>query len=139
MVIVHLNISSPLCPNQKVPDFVAGVKTVAGRIGSGMVLLKEGIFVIVCGRPPWCQEEVFSAFNKERRLQMRVGPGTEDSRLAAGWRGEDGVLPPSENPWKAQLGCIRVGGPRHCGRLRLKTLDGVEAIFSCPGWSPPGL
>lgn len=47
MAIVHLNISSPLCPNQKAADFVTGVKTVAGRIGSGMVLPKEGIFELL--------------------------------------------------------------------------------------------
>lgn len=83
MVIVHLNISSPLCPNQMAPDFVAGVKTVAGRIGSGMVLPKEGIFELLSvegrhgvkkGR---CQQRQRTPFDKERRLQMRVGPGKE--------------------------------------------------------------
>lgn len=83
MVIVHLNISSPLCPNQMAPDFVAGVKTVTGRIGSGMVLPKEGIFELLSvegrhgvkkGR---CQQRQRTPFDKERRLQMRVGPGKE--------------------------------------------------------------
>lgn len=69
-----------------------------------MLLPKEGIFELFSVEGHHGVKEVFSTFNK-RRLQMRVvGPGKERSRLAAGWREEDGVLLPSDNPWKNATG-----------------------------------